>query len=78
MENHAAEDAGVRYIEGRPAGEVDPEIQKIDHVFEAEPVDQIAKDAGADEPEDDLHVEGIQLQGFAIEENGKQGNNGKG
>ena len=71
MEYHSAKDAGVGNIEGRPTRGIDPKIQEIDDVFEAKSVNEIAKDTGANESEDDLHVNSVQLQCFAVEEDGK-------
>jgi hypothetical protein len=77
VEDYPAEDAGVCNVEGRPAIGAYQEIEEVDDVAETKSVDEVAEDAGADESEDKLHVGRLEVQGFAVEEDSEEGNDGE-
>ena len=72
VEHYAAEDARIGNVEGGPMVGAKKEVEKINDIAEAEAIDEITQNAGANEAKDNLHVGLFNLESFTVEVDGEE------
>src|SRR5512140_1991644 len=77
VQNHSDADAGIRHVERGINVTAKVEIDEIDHMPVAQPVDEVADDAATQETEADLGQPLFQAQRPAPEENRHQRSGGE-